>query len=82
MNTVSSPVQPNVTLIPYVISNRGTKGSEFIEIRYNRILNCFQIVNARATMLTNAELFVVAKIILRCNLSREFSAKNYKSYFD
>lgn len=57
-------IQRDIDSIRDFYSNRGTKGSEFTEIRYNRILNGFQIVNARTTTLTNAELFSVAKIIL------------------
>lgn len=57
-------IQRDIDSIRDFYSNRGTKGSEFTEIRYSRILNGFQIVNARTTTLTNAELFAVAKIIL------------------
>lgn len=57
-------IQRDIDSIRDFYSNRAVHGNGITEIKYDRITKGFRITNTKSLTLTNAELFVVAKIIL------------------
>lgn len=57
-------IQRDIDSVREFYSNRATAGGEIAEIKYDRSAKGFRMVNSKTVMLTNAELFAVAKILL------------------
>lgn len=57
-------IQRDIDSIRDFYSNRVVSGDDFTEIKYDRITKGYHISNSKSLSLTNAELFIVAKIVL------------------
>lgn len=69
-------IQRDIDSIRDFYSNRATTGAGVAEIKYDRLAKGFRIVSNKTITLTNAELFVVSKILLESrSLSKEEMTK-------